>query len=379
MTPRNGRRTAAIRACCSAVVLGFASGFSVASAQPAADTLPPVLLIHGFKSNSETWNTLVDYLAWAQVQRVKRTSTDWQLPILLQRDQVVDYALQQHVDTASPLVVGHSMGGLVARAFTKVVPSDAIITIGSPHHGHGLANPAPFLNHMTEIHVAAATAVLNLWKCGQIRTGVNGEDVYGPCYEIWGWTFVVGDFLALAGSVAAAHLGSYPSTYDMRGGDSTTFIGQLNQSAEIAQEQVGIKIAVLGQLEPFEAGTAFYRNLFSPPWAEFTASLVHWWGFYAALDGMEIILDADWQDPWYLNLVMGGLAVHLGGQRLMGWPVEWSNMVGGWPNDGFMPVNTQSWQGATPVFVTGPTHSEQTESHELRQIVLDLAAQLKRD
>jgi triacylglycerol esterase/lipase EstA (alpha/beta hydrolase family) len=111
----------------------------------------PVLLVHGYGCNSGYWARLLPLLAAA---RTSHASVDLE-PI---GGDIDGYAgqLQQAVEqlcaaSGAPQVaiVGHSMGGLVARAWMRAYGTGRLarlVTLGSPHHGTALAGFGPGVN-----------------------------------------------------------------------------------------------------------------------------------------------------------------------------------------------------------------------------------------
>jgi triacylglycerol lipase len=111
--------------------------------------VPIILLVHGLVSNSGVW--------WLFGRRLK------QLLALQSKDVLIDSLdlgkpfesldryvekLQKHLEqimlkTEAPVVlIGHSMGGLVCRAYLDLHPKQRVqklITIGTPHHGSEVA------------------------------------------------------------------------------------------------------------------------------------------------------------------------------------------------------------------------------------------------
>jgi len=106
---------------------------------------PPVLLLHGYGCNSGYWTHLRRRLDAA---RISHASLDLE-PVT---GDIEDYVpLVQRAaealcaDSGAPrlIVVAHSMGGLVARAWMRAHGSARVarvITLGTPHHGTSLAN-----------------------------------------------------------------------------------------------------------------------------------------------------------------------------------------------------------------------------------------------
>lgn len=106
---------------------------------------PPVLLLHGYGCNSGYWSHLVPLLDAAHISHA---CTDLE-PLGCDIDGYVP-AVARAVEalckaTGAPRVtiLGHSMGGLVARAYVRrhgAARVSRIITLGTPHHGTSLAN-----------------------------------------------------------------------------------------------------------------------------------------------------------------------------------------------------------------------------------------------
>lgn len=104
----------------------------------------PVLLIHGYGCNSGYWRCLCRHLRQA---RISFQAVDLEPPLA----DIDSYVPQISAAIASlctasgqsrVIIVGHSMGGLVARAWLRANGSDRIarlITLGTPHGGTGLA------------------------------------------------------------------------------------------------------------------------------------------------------------------------------------------------------------------------------------------------
>ena len=107
-----------------------------------------VLLVHGFYCNRGFWNTWMPRLRQAGIPFVAVTLGPTQAGIAEQA-RGIEAAVQRLKDLTgqAPLLVGHSMGGLVIRSWLAGQPDDIAlpheaITIGSPHHGTALARLA---------------------------------------------------------------------------------------------------------------------------------------------------------------------------------------------------------------------------------------------
>jgi triacylglycerol lipase len=124
------------------VVFGVHQVLGVDALQDALDNAQGkrgVLLLHGYFCNRGLWRT--------QMQRLRAMGTP-HMAITLEPafGSISSYAPavrsaveRLHAATGmAPVVVGHSMGGLAARAYVAAYGSDRIsriITVGTPHHG----------------------------------------------------------------------------------------------------------------------------------------------------------------------------------------------------------------------------------------------------
>lgn len=106
---------------------------------------PPVLLLHGYGCNSGYWVHLVPLLDAARISHACPDleplggDIDGYVPAVA---RAVD-ALCEASGAPRVTILGHSMGGLVARAYIRKYGAARvarIITLGTPHHGTSLAN-----------------------------------------------------------------------------------------------------------------------------------------------------------------------------------------------------------------------------------------------
>ncbi|MFD2272910.1 esterase/lipase family protein [Undibacterium arcticum] len=110
-----------------------------------ASTVLPVLLIHGYGCNSGYWHSMSKAL---QQAGISHGAVDLE-PVLGSIDAYASQ-LQQAIDALClscgsdrVVLVGHSMGGLAARAYLRA-RGDArvarVITLATPHYGTAVAN-----------------------------------------------------------------------------------------------------------------------------------------------------------------------------------------------------------------------------------------------
>lgn len=111
----------------------------------------PVLLIHGYVCNRGYWTQLSRQLARAGVAHdavdLEPIGADIE-EFVPQVEQAIE-ALCARTGSDRVMLVAHSMGGLVARAWLRRHGAQRvarIITIGTPHHGTALANLAAGTN-----------------------------------------------------------------------------------------------------------------------------------------------------------------------------------------------------------------------------------------
>ncbi len=111
----------------------------------------PVLLIHGYACNSGYWLPMSKLLKQA---RISHYGIDLEPPGASIDDFVPQVRaaverLQRETGSAQVIILAHSMGGLVARAYLRR-HADAliarVITLGTPHHGTALASFGPGSN-----------------------------------------------------------------------------------------------------------------------------------------------------------------------------------------------------------------------------------------
>jgi triacylglycerol lipase len=105
----------------------------------------PVLLIHGYGCNGGYWQAMSAALSAA---RISHRAIDLE-PVLAAIDDYVPAidaavaALAAAHGGQPVILLGHSMGGLAIRAYLRQAGTAAVaraITLGTPHHGTGLAN-----------------------------------------------------------------------------------------------------------------------------------------------------------------------------------------------------------------------------------------------
>jgi triacylglycerol esterase/lipase EstA (alpha/beta hydrolase family) len=152
-----------------------------------ADPLPapartPLLLVHGVLCNGGIWNRVRAYLAAHDVGPVYVVTLTPPLASIEQfAGQVaarID-AILAATGAAQVILVGHSMGGLVARAYLRGYGGakvKRVITLGTPHHGSVVAWLFPG-NSLAQIRPG------NRWL--EALPGALAD--FPPFTSIWSW------------------------------------------------------------------------------------------------------------------------------------------------------------------------------------------------
>lgn len=118
--------------------------------QPRAQGLP-VLLIHGYACNSGYWLPMSKALARAGISHygIDLEPPGASIDAFVPQVQAAVERLCQASGREQVIVLAHSMGGLVARAYLRrhgAARIARVITLGTPHHGTALANFGPGSN-----------------------------------------------------------------------------------------------------------------------------------------------------------------------------------------------------------------------------------------
>ena len=107
---------------------------------------PPVVLVHGYMCNAGGWAWLARYL----IARGYAAHTVTLEPLFAQIEGYVEPLARKVNEVVGEgkraILIGHSMGGLVCRAYARrfgAARIERIVTLGAPHHGSVLAPMGP--------------------------------------------------------------------------------------------------------------------------------------------------------------------------------------------------------------------------------------------
>ncbi|VXB02042.1 alpha/beta fold hydrolase [Massilia sp. 9I] len=138
---------------------------------------PPVLLLHGYGCNSGYWSHLLPRLDAAGISHATvdlepiMGDIDGYAPLV---ERAVE-SLRAATGADRVVIVAHSMGGLVARAWMRAFGTARVarvITLGSPHHGTCLAAFGLGLNAAQMRRMAKDEPP----ECAWLRALAQGED-----------------------------------------------------------------------------------------------------------------------------------------------------------------------------------------------------------
>ena len=148
-----------------------------------APAATPVLLLHGILCNAGVWLPMKKYLAARGIGPIYALSYG---PPLASIDVFADQtaakidAILEATGARQVVIVGHSMGGLVARAYLRRHGGGKVrrlITIGTPHHGsmHAYMMPGVALSQLRP---------RNAWLT---ELGAAGAGSDPPIVSLWSW------------------------------------------------------------------------------------------------------------------------------------------------------------------------------------------------
>ncbi len=107
---------------------------------------PPVILVHGLYHNVSAWTL---YRRWLQgagfsnIYLLGYSSWNQAFPALITKLEELLTEVRKHFPDRPPVLIGHSLGGLLGRACTQSwdgpIKLAGVITLGTPHRGSKLA------------------------------------------------------------------------------------------------------------------------------------------------------------------------------------------------------------------------------------------------
>lgn len=117
----------------------------------------PVLFIHGYMCNAGSWAAVLRYLRAQNIGPLYTITLEplWaNIETLAKQVAVRIEAIHAQTRAEKVILVGHSMGGVVARAYLRQNGEDRValvITLGSPHYGTALARWLGFGRNVSQL------------------------------------------------------------------------------------------------------------------------------------------------------------------------------------------------------------------------------------
>lgn len=144
------------------------SGLSLTVAKPSSPTRPPVLFLHGIFAGAwcfESWQrrfAAAGHPAWALDLRGREGSRPVRDIGRVTLQEYADDALEAANMIGRPLVIGHSMGGLLAQAVAQEDASAATVLICSaPPRGISLVTPRLVIRQLRHLPALLASRPIN--------------------------------------------------------------------------------------------------------------------------------------------------------------------------------------------------------------------------
>jgi len=174
------------------LLAGLALVLLTAPSVPPAQALAhdPILFVHGWNSNSSTWNTMVSRFGadgWASNElynwqyNYKQSNATTAAEIKTKVDSILAATGATKVD-----IITHSMGGLSSRYFIKNLGGDLKVddwvSLGGPNHGTDTAN---FCRDTSCVEMRIGSSFLAALNSGDETPGaVNYRTWWSPCDTI---------------------------------------------------------------------------------------------------------------------------------------------------------------------------------------------------
>lgn len=345
-----------------AALLGIACLAPAATGQSAQ----PVVLVHGFNSNGDTWTSAAARLRQEFNATTTQPTLPWGHDFGDQANRLrgsLAWAPWAYPDTT--VLVGHSNGGLISReANRQGQPVKAVITVGTLHGG------AP---------LAATFGVLPPW--GGFIAAVNFDPIYYYMYWLgdWNWISWIASSQAAVMSATGAFMAGYGSFIltqaisgalpDMSPG--SPFLDRLNAQENINREAGSIPVRVGIQSyvnDPFY-GIMFQGLLGANGSADYLTA-IQYSSIFWDLVAFEYYSSFwfDWEDPWAWDKAIGAFLWLNAAYTTASIDPVWCSLAGisvangCEPSDGIVPLRNQYYPGGQNYTVRGPAHTDETSS-----------------
>lgn len=301
-----------------------------------------LLLVHGIFSSSATWDalTLLMYETGDTTWHVFRPNLYTSQPFVVNRDSLARYMVNKNL-ASDVAVVGHSMGGIIARLASRLHPTQGILTIGTPHYGAPLARQivaswdSPMVWYTWFANLIGTLALVGFPVDNQEWVGPNLSwyDIQRARYDTW---HTVDDFFALSTLDLSQILASTPAMADLAPGSPAMI--ELNSEAGVSLEQTPKRGSMAPSLDWADYPSGPFILLGSRGVAHQMGDYLQMHGWATFNDGLIFWSGADWNSETYWDVVRTGTALMtLGYMEACYWAFWNEVVVGGMPNDGIVP------------------------------------------
>jgi len=231
----------------SVFVLALASAAVTPTQALAQD--PPLVLVHGFKSNGVTWVDAQSRFSRQLAVTVHNPTVSWQA---LFPEQAAQLQGQLPGMPGAPVVVGHSNGGVVAREWSKTKPMKGLLTLSSPNQG------APIANNAVAWGMYNASIVAGLFNVQASFSNPN-EGSYWILSVIQGALAMAADTVSTSvAAMAATGFDIYAPVFSQDKVGSS-YMQSLNSAGNVARETAVIpnRVSIATYVPDYNLGGAF--------------------------------------------------------------------------------------------------------------------------
>lgn len=325
----------------------------------------PVVFIHGFASTASTWDQTRFALqaVYGVTNPQFATTTLFLSGIDGQAQDVFNYLKSSGaLSLGQPIAVGHSMGGVIARHLSHLTPLGGIFTVGSPNLGAPIAASEWWITDRAAEMAALIAPIALVGSCDYWDPDYWGSYCpFDPTFMLRAASLATGALLAadafiLTGQNSVSDLQpssaeiSYYLNSNMGGGMTSS---QLGAQVQMAAGYLGGPLVL--------AEDQYYSDADGDQILEKGFEMLQW---------SEVIFDSliGDGDPsyWYLKGAAAGALDQLGLWMLL-FNRDWTNLVGGYPHDGFIATAYQAYPApGVPLAIYGPQHTQEIDDGSVR-------------
>jgi pimeloyl-ACP methyl ester carboxylesterase len=329
-----------------------------------------LMLVHGLFSSSDTWSALQRRFYEAGDARWRVLAPDLYptTAFTTNDDSLVNFMNNIGLESDA-VVLGHSMGGIIARLASRKHRIQGLVTIGTPHLGAPLAAAVTddpwnsplwrwdlLASYLSFEAISALPWSDDDWAgpfLSSLDIAAARSDATGTIFDLAGLSqFVWGDVVGLV-----------PAVHDLA--PDSPAIANLNSIAGLDSEQIGIRASILAGIGPdgYITGPFLLGFLGNRGAALAMGDYLQARGSATFVDGIRLWAGADWESDLNWQETSAGFSLMALGDLEMSYWLFWNlNVIGGMPNDGVVPEWSMIMPRSDEVFETGTAvlHTEET-------------------